>query len=340
MKCFRCGREITVHITRSAHSGYWSLDFCEHCSAAQASDCHDTCRCGVSFSAFLETGLLGCENCYDVFSERLDALLVQYRGCATAQHEQVFEPKFGRIASVRTDELRDLLLIDDPLLDEKDFLSPEAIHKIDKIQNHTEKKIPRQKVRSLRIRMARNFSKIPYLQRMNHAQKQILSSVLLSEKNVFSRWLFSKDVQIERTVYTGDEDHLRVQWITSYPEDHKKLYGVLDDILTEINEIDRLYSWQFHKKYGYLTSCPGNSGTGIRISFKVDIGKLKEIGSWSLWKRNLKSSGLVVRGSKGEGSKETRIAEISSINSWNFNLQEEFLKTSAMIERLNLAAEN
>ena len=109
---------------------------------------------------------------------------------------------------------------------------------------------------------------------------------------------------------------------------------ILDNLIDEINTVNGLYDWQYHKNYGYLTACPGNSGTGIRISFRINIHGLKKSGTWGAWKKNLKDAGLVIRGHRGEGSPETDHVEISSINSWNFNIKGELLRTITIIERL------
>lgn len=40
-----------------------------------------TCKtCGMDYDEFLKTGVLGCENCYDAFSNRIDSLLRNVHG--------------------------------------------------------------------------------------------------------------------------------------------------------------------------------------------------------------------------------------------------------------------
>jgi protein-arginine kinase len=191
---------------------------------------------------------------------------------------------------------------------------------------------------SMRIRLARNFKSIHYPGRLTKQKKDLLSKIIFSDKNVLKQWLNGKNNEIHRKAYTHDEDHLRVQWIipcAGYPLDD--IHNILDSILEEIHVLDGFYEWQFHNNYGYLTACPGNTGTGMRISFRLNVRGLKHSGNWPHWRKTLKEAGLVIRGHKGEGSPETEFVEISSINSWNFDLKRELMRTVALIERIVMA---
>ena len=46
-------------------------------SSVATSECN---TCGTDYDEFIESGLLGCENCYDVFSNKIDSLLKNIHG--------------------------------------------------------------------------------------------------------------------------------------------------------------------------------------------------------------------------------------------------------------------
>jgi hypothetical protein len=102
-------------------------------------------------------------------------------------------------------------------------------------------------------------------------------------------------------VYTGDEDHLRLQWRgrlelarleTNAPR--------FDQILKDITKIDELFAFQFHPEYGFLTACPGIGGSGLRVSCLISVHNLVSSGIWGEYRRRLLESGLEVRGGRGE----------------------------------------
>lgn len=96
----------------------------------------------------------------------------------------------------------------------------------------------------------------------------------------------------------NEEDHLRMQVIHSG--------FALDDCWREINRIDDLLSrevtFAFDDRLGYLTACPTNVGTGIRVSVMLHLPGLvltKEIQKVFQALQRLR---LAVRGLYGEGS--------------------------------------
>jgi protein arginine kinase len=72
----------------------------------------------------------------------------------------------------------------------------------------------------------------------------------------------------------NEEDHLRIQVLRSGLQ--------LEEAWDQINQIDdRLESkldWAFHPRFGYVTACPTNVGTGIRVSVMLHLPALKLTG--------------------------------------------------------------
>lgn len=99
-------------------------------------------------------------------------------------------------------------------------------------------------------------------------------------------------------VMLGEEDHIRIQAMSPGFN--------LFDCLRRANETDdRLEehaNLAYDAKFGYLTACPTNTGTGLRASVMVHLPALTETKSITGIVRSLSKLGLTVRGIYGEGS--------------------------------------
>ncbi|MHC4827670.1 MAG: ATP--guanido phosphotransferase, partial [Planctomycetota bacterium] len=60
--------------------------------------------------------------------------------------------------------------------------------------------------------------------------------------------------------------------------------------------------YAFSRRWGYLTACPTNVGSGIRLSVMMHLPALKLIGEIDRVRRAAKDLHLAVRGYYGEGS--------------------------------------
>jgi len=100
------------------------------------------------------------------------------------------------------------------------------------------------------------------------------------------------------SIMINEEDHLRIQVLRS---------GLsLDETWDEINRIDdhidSKVTYAFHEKYGYLTACPTNVGTGMRVSVMLHLPALVLTRQIEKVFRSLQKISLAVRGLFGEGS--------------------------------------
>ncbi len=99
-------------------------------------------------------------------------------------------------------------------------------------------------------------------------------------------------------VMINEEDHLRMQFIGSgvkVAEGWKRLSGIDAELEKELN-------FAFSLKYGYLTACPTNMGTGLRVSIMMHLPGLSLMGEIEQVIKGLAGIGLQVRGLMGEGS--------------------------------------
>lgn len=191
---------------------------------------------------------------------------------------------------------------------------------------------------SSRIRLARNVAGFPFLTRCSKSARKsledkiretILSSQFSSSKTFYvdleaapeidrqllvERHLISrphKDAQGARGVAVGEnetlaimvneEDHLRIQVLRSGLQ--------LEEAWEQINAVDdqleASLDFAFSPRFGYLTACPTNVGTGIRVSVMLHLPALKLTSEIEKVFRAAKELRLAVRGLYGEGTEAT-----------------------------------
>jgi protein arginine kinase len=96
----------------------------------------------------------------------------------------------------------------------------------------------------------------------------------------------------------NEEDHLRMQAMQSGLE--------LNSVWELVNRIDDLIeenvAYAFHDQFGYLTACPTNVGTGMRVSVMLHLPALVITRQIDKVFRSLQKVNLAVRGLYGEGS--------------------------------------
>lgn len=190
---------------------------------------------------------------------------------------------------------------------------------------------------SSRIRLARNLADFPFIRRcsdedrlsiertvrarmekledwadVRYVDVDELSEVdrqFLVERQLISRELAETDgsraVAIDPneqfSVMINEEDHLRIQVMQS---------GLnLQAAWQRINQLDNLLegsiTYAFHKQFGYLTACPTNVGTGVRISAMLHLPALLATQQIDKVFRSLQKISVTVRGLFGEGSQNT-----------------------------------
>jgi protein arginine kinase len=190
---------------------------------------------------------------------------------------------------------------------------------------------------SSRIRLARNLAGFPFLSRCTDAQREDierlvreaidktdlardvfyvdidqaddLDRLVLVERHLISRQHAeaegSRGVVISSTervaLMTNEEDHLRMQVLRSGMR--------LEELWQEVNRIDDMLGghleYAFHPRFGYLTACPTNTGTGIRVSVMLHLPALKLVGEIEKVFRAARDMHLAIRGLYGEGTEAT-----------------------------------
>jgi protein arginine kinase len=190
---------------------------------------------------------------------------------------------------------------------------------------------------SSRIRLARNISGFPFLGKCSRHQRQALekkSRDTILSSNLAGQMLYvdledapevDRQLLVERhliskphasaegargvavgenetvSIMVNEEDHLRIQVLRSGLQ--------LEETWEQINKIDDALEakldFSFNPRFGYLTACPTNVGTGIRVSVMLHLPALKLTGEIEKVFRAAKDLRLAVRGLYGEGTEAT-----------------------------------
>ncbi len=102
-------------------------------------------------------------------------------------------------------------------------------------------------------------------------------------------------------VMVNEEDHLRIQVLRAGLQ--------LDSCYAELRRLDELLegylTFAFSSRFGYLTACPTNVGTGLRLSVMLHLPALKMTGEIEKALRAARDMHLAVRGLHGEGTEPT-----------------------------------
>ena len=99
-------------------------------------------------------------------------------------------------------------------------------------------------------------------------------------------------------IMVNKEDHLRIQ-VFSAGLDLENL----KNLIVEIDEkIDEACHYSCDRKYGYLTTCPTNVGTGMKVSVMVHLPALTITGNINKVLQIVNSFGMNIRGLYGEGT--------------------------------------
>ena len=135
-----------------------------------------------------------------------------------------------------------------------------------------------------------------------------LTKQALVEKHLISPEFANNNEDDSKAILINDEENI---CIMINEEDHLRmqLFGegiAIEELMNLAIEIDqkleRLVDYAFSEKYGYLTACPTNVGTGLRVSVMVHLPGLAETGNLNKILHIVNNFGMSVRGVYGEGS--------------------------------------
>lgn len=134
------------------------------------------------------------------------------------------------------------------------------------------------------------------LTRISLVEKHLISQDILKNRVSEAGILLSEDESV--SIMINEEDHFRIQVINAGLELRTSL-GLAKKIDKMIGEN---FEYAYSEKFGYLTSCPTNVGTGMRASVMLYLPALAITGRVNKVLDIINKMGLNVRGFYGEGS--------------------------------------
>lgn len=186
---------------------------------------------------------------------------------------------------------------------------------------------------STRVRIARNLKEINFVNRANKTElEEVLKKIEdiapnigyglkfirlkdldgITKLSLIEKHIISPDFAVNNIdvggillneeenicIMINEEDHLRIQiFAPGLDLEHSLGLG---------NEIDMalegLVNYAFNEKYGFLTACPTNVGTGMRASVMVHLPGLTATGNIDKILDVVNKFGMNIRGIYGEGS--------------------------------------
>lgn len=220
---------------------------------------------------------------------------------------------------------------------------------------------------STRIRLARNIDKTPFPSRLKDKKKvrEMLSDSILKSNstlsNDFTLYELSKLSQSEKTAMT--EEHLispqmindnegavlvnkdKTMSIMLMEEDHIRLQIIkggyaLDEAYDLADKVDDVMeeslTYAFDEKFGYLTACPTNAGTGMRASVMMHLPALVMTGNISRVLQSFSGMGIAVRGMYGEGTNaDGALYQISNSITLGLSEQEIIEKLKVVVNKIS-----
>ncbi|MBQ7377873.1 MAG: ATP--guanido phosphotransferase [Clostridia bacterium] len=141
----------------------------------------------------------------------------------------------------------------------------------------------------------RNMADLSHLQALSLCERHYISPEF-AEKST-PRALITQNER-DTALMVCEEDHLRIQCIKNGLAIEDAYVGAteIDDLLDEHLE------YAYDEKLGYLTHCPTNLGTAMRVSVMMFLPAITMAGQIEPLKLQLQKIGLAVRGLYGEGS--------------------------------------
>ena len=135
--------------------------------------------------------------------------------------------------------------------------------------------------------------------KMSLVEKNLISPDFVLKRNEAGSILINDEENI--CIMIGEEDHLRIQ-VFNYGLDLKNTLN----LAIELDEkIGRTLGYSMNKKYGYLTACPSNVGTGLRASVMVHLPALSKTKNTRKVLEAVSNFGINIRGIYGENTESS-----------------------------------
>lgn len=164
--------------------------------------------------------------------------------------------------------------------------------------------------------------------KLSLVEKNIISPELAVEEDR-GAILINEEENI--SIMINEEEHIRIQVFNSGLELENTL-----NLAIEVDErIQKLFNIAKSKEYGYLTTCPTNAGTGMRVSVMVHLPGLTKTGNIRKILNTITNFGMEIRGVHGENTKsEGDMYQISNKQTLGITEEEIIKKLKIIIEKI------
>lgn len=199
---------------------------------------------------------------------------------------------------------------------------------------------------SSRVRLARNLSKYNFSLKLDNKSARTMTDkainaikatidmneytdydfknldkyqkIAMKERHLISDFLLGQQVAAgfaslneNMSIMINEEDHIRIQSYSA-GKDMQTAYKQADDMDNKIGEV---LDYAYDEKYGYLTTCPSNVGTGMRASYMLHLPALSGSERISGISAEVGRFGLQLKGvySDGNGKFAGDIYQLSNI---------------------------
>lgn len=165
--------------------------------------------------------------------------------------------------------------------------------------------------------------------KMSLVEKNIISPDFVLKRNETGSILINDEENI--CIMIGEEDHLRIQIFSAGLD----LENTLNLAIELDQKIEQTLGYCISKKYGYLTACPSNIGTGLRASVMVHLPALSKTKNTRKILEAINSFGMDIRGIYGENSESTGdMYQISNKQTLGINEKEIIKNLQVIVEKI------
>lgn len=134
------------------------------------------------------------------------------------------------------------------------------------------------------------------LDKASLVEGQIISP-LLAQREIETGLILSEDEKI--SIMINEEDHLHIQTVYG----GMNMVRALEDAMKVDDFFSDRFGYAFDDRYGYLTSCPTNVGTGLRATYLLFLPALSMAGKLEKLAEEISKYGVQIRSIYGEGLK-------------------------------------
>jgi len=145
-----------------------------------------------------------------------------------------------------------------------------------------------------------NISRLKKYQRRYLIEKHILSPEMLVRMSFKGLILKCKPSMLENSIsiLINEEDHVRIQSVFLGLD----IYRAYKEVVKIEKMLEKKINFSYDRDFGYLTCCPTNLGTGLRLSIIAHLPGIVVTGKIEDFAKNLSKTGYNIRGFFGENS--------------------------------------